>query len=199
MKERPILMSGPMVRASLEDRKTNTRRLKGLEEINERPDGWRLSEIHFQSSGHSIYLFRMVGQWKKGSQKLRVECPYTLHSRLWVRETFSADPLGGWGCPARYRADTNSVPFGGMTWKPSIFMPRWACRLELEIVDLRCERLQDITAADALAEGIDLPAMPANGKDCVNQFKILWDSINGKNHPWKSNPFVWVIVFKRVK
>lgn len=70
--------------------------------------------------------------------------------------------------------------------KPSIFMPRWASRITLEITDIRVERLQDITKEDSLAEGV------------FDSYSALWDSINGKKHSWESNPWVWVIEFKKI-
>ena len=83
-------------------------------------------------------------------------------------------------------------------WKPSIFMPRWASRINLEITGVRVERLNALTEADAIAEGI-APFEDAIGNpEPKAAFATLWDKINGKKHPWASNPFVWVIEFKRV-
>jgi hypothetical protein len=98
---------------------------------------------------------------------------------------------------------------GGFTdrsfWKPSIFMPRWASRITLEIVSVRVERLQEIKTNDCYEEGIKRPIGPFWGTEvtardnAVGAYWKLWDSINAKTHPWSSNPFVWVIEFRRLK
>jgi hypothetical protein len=95
-----------------------------------------------------------------------------------------------------------------LKWKPSIFMPRWASRITLEITDVRVERLQDISEADAIAEGmytneaaIKKLGLPADIKltgSCVDKYRIVWESINGKKYPWSTNPWVWVVEFRRV-
>ena len=92
-------------------------------------------------------------------------------------------------------------------WKPSIHMPRWASRLELEVASVRLERLQDITEADAIAEGVKIPDAATARQDTVDTagmtpyraaFAALWDSINAERAPWASNPWLWVITFARV-
>ena len=83
-------------------------------------------------------------------------------------------------------------------WRPSIFMPRWASRITLEITGIRVERLQDITEDDALAEGVNGDEGPYDQQTPKMCFESLWDSINGKRFPWSSNPFVWVVEFKMV-
>ena len=101
-----------------------------------------------------------------------------------------------------YFGQTVTVP----KWLPSIHMPRWASRITLEITNIRVERLQDITQEDAKAEGVD-PWFPKTEslKDLFtngsyrNGFHELWDSINAKTHPWDSNPWVWVIEFRKVQ
>jgi len=111
-----------------------------------------------------------------------------------------------------YRADTDhcgQVPVivEGKTilrtpkqpWRPSIFMPRWASRITLEIEDVRVQRLQDISERDARAEGM-LPAgaNPAHYKPARDLFRRLWNDINEDRAPWSSNPWVWAISFRRV-
>lgn len=83
-------------------------------------------------------------------------------------------------------------------WKkmPSLFMPRWASRITLEITGIRAERLQDISEADALAEGVTLRGTTRWETEAREAYSALWESINGENS-WSSNPFVWVIEFKR--
>jgi hypothetical protein len=160
-KERPILFSGPMVNAILEDRKTHTRRI-----LNDKTDG----------------------------------CPYGIPGdRLWVREAFCADFK-----PLIYRATATSDTYGGekIKYKPSIHMPRRYSRITLEITGLKVEKLQNISEADAQAEGVEFPApySGVNGKThptCIDAFQVLWTSINGPDS-WSQNPYVWVIQFKRI-
>ncbi|MFZ2190033.1 MAG: hypothetical protein WAV48_04595 [Candidatus Magasanikiibacteriota bacterium] len=129
------------------------------------------------------------------------ECPYgTIGDRLWVRETFF-DNLGDdfLGINSRwiYRADgeinkqfEDTEGFTG--WKPSIFMPRSASRITLELTNVWVEQLWDITTTDCFKEGIPLTVSAP-----TQQYSILWEEINGKNS-WAVNPWVWVIEFKRV-
>lgn len=122
---------------------------------------------------------------------------------LWVRETWK--PTSGKtdlkGTYIRYRSDDSRRDvvhnLGGSycdVWRPSIFMYRWASRITLEVISVREERLQQISRADAIAEGI-----VTNFADEVVAYKDLWDSINKKTFPWSSNPLVKVIEFKRVE
>jgi len=181
-KERPVLFSGPMVRAILEDRKTHTRRI-----LKENTDG----------------------------------CPYGIPGdRLWVRETCCSD---GWS--VHYAADNDHREFGETRYDdviklhhysggfsrqvPSIHMPRWASRITLEITGIKVERLQDISSADCIAEGIRENPLNCFGPSCPSScnthgcagprddFQKLWTAINGPNS-WSENPWVWVIQFKRI-
>lgn len=181
MKERPILLSGPMVRAVLDGRKTQTRRVVKPE--------------HLKMSGEVHSVLQTLPD--RFTADLLTLCPYgQAGERLWVRETFSAH--GAFGADGRiaYRAD---IPDGnephGLKWKPSIFMPRRACRLVLEITEIRADRLQNITFRDALAEGIGSSDSPWGLM--FSAWRKLWKSINGEAS-WESNPWVWVIEFKRI-
>lgn len=160
MKERPILFSGEMVRAILDGRKTQTR---------------RVIKMPSHKEGAHIY-----------------NCPYgKTGDRLWVRETF------GYISHSRdkyfaYRADERIIN-GTTNWKPSIHMPRIACRVMLEITDTWPEPLQDISDADCFAEGVP-ENCDAEPRDI---YMRIWEGINGKES-WDKNPLVWVIDFKRV-
>lgn len=178
MKERPILFSAPMVRAILEGRKTQTRRV-----IKPQP------ESHLDPDS-------VKGAWESGF--IDVKCPYGQPGdRLWVRETFAwlPDGLNADQNHGRYhyRADGDLA----VKWQPSIHMPRIASRITLRIKDVRVERLQDISDADALAEGVDQTNTSIRGY-AAERFKRLWSSINGADS-WHSNPWVWVIEFKKVE
>jgi hypothetical protein len=125
--------------------------------------------------------------------------PWDIGDWIWVRETFCEFE----GAPNgfAYRSDMT----GGMDgllegcWKPSIHMPREASRITLEITDIRAERLDDISEADAMAEGVpwrDVAGLA--GHTSRKLFKTLWESIYGEES-WAENPWVWVVVFKRLE
>lgn len=215
MKERPILFSGPMVRAILEDRKTQTRR-----EVKPQPLMWDSSDKPSISDGpiHGPEEYQPVAYDKHGDMiagkpiygvydsdgEWGVKCPYGQPGdRLWVRETF-ADEAGGTrrflGEHIFYRAD-DWQPLVDR-WTPSIHMPRWASRVLLEITAVRVERLQDISSADCIAEGCSgghssIPCYPYSATE-KEHYQWLWDSINGAGS-WDANPWVWVIDFKVVE
>ena len=91
---------------------------------------------------------------------------------------------------------------GNWTWRPSIYMPRWACRFTVRIISVRPERLQDITEQDAQAEGVDGSYTNLGNGDFdvwmpKDEFRTLWNSLNGDRHPWSSNPWVWRIEYER--
>lgn len=188
MKERPILMSAPMVRAILEGRKSQTRRVSGLDVINAYPDRYEFIGTT-SGPGSPHYAFR---DKISGAQTL-VKCGKGQPGdRLWVRETFQDARRAAAG-RVLYRA-SGDISCG---WKPSIFMPRDASRITLEITGVRVERLHGITVSDAIAEGYDGsvndPVDPA-----ITWYTGLWDSINGAG-AWDKNPWVWVVEFKVVK
>lgn len=219
MKERPILFSGPMVRAILEGRKTMTRRVV-------KPDG-----------AHHLFPFldlpgNQTGEWAWCSSShvvsKHIHCPYgQVGDRLWVRESFQ--PLFADGVENHWETDWKTGKGYAISYpatdgiheyldaddnltdacKPSIHMPRWASRILLEITAVRVERLQDISEADAIAEGIsaDLDGRYHCGFDEAGEIKCkspvtayawLWNGINGADS-WAANPWVWVVEFKRVQ
>lgn len=187
MTERPILFSGPMVRAILDGRKTQTRRLVVCRSK--------------RATDFDLWL-------------QEAECPYGQPGdRLWVRETWgrSTDLVRGYV----YATDQHVSRFDilGERWTPSIHMPRAASRLSLEVTSVRVERLQNISEEDALAEGIredgepwaseygwgvaDRRVWAAN--TARQRFEYAWDRINGDRAAWASNPWVWCVGFKRVE
>ena len=170
-----------MVRAILDGTKTQTRRI-----VKPLPSGHALT-VTMHPIGHAEF-------YRNHRCLDIVRCPYSKPGdNLWVRETWSDKG----DMRPFYRADNGSwLPYGGK-WKPSIFMPRWASRITLEVESVRVERLQAISEADAIAEGIKpFPSSPS--KIPVMQYQDLWESINGPGS-WQANPWVWVITFKRVK
>ena len=194
--ERPILFNTPMVQAILEGRKTQTRRIVKSRIVIEQAEfelGNRPAVLRSEPSlQHYVYN----------------DCPYgQVGDFLWVRETFM--DLSGTGVEHRdsegklqryaYATDCLSGSYSdelrkdfGLKWTPSIHMPRSASRILLEITNIRVERLNDISEADCLKEGVGSPIL----RDCKKpKFMQLWESINGADS-WAVNPWVWVVEFK---
>lgn len=206
-KERPILFSGPMVRASVAGHKTQTRRL-----VKPQPATWRTEGLAWPT--------KEGGLVQVGGRIMMERCPYgQTGDRLWVRETWRVScHLDDW--PPRdcirvdesrqmqYVADGFEPASCYSEWgktRPGIFMPRHLSRITLEVTGVRVERLQDISEADAIAEGIDGPLCaqfttrsPASDHllpAAVHAYAGLWESLNAKRAPWASNPWVWVVEF----
>ena len=218
--EGPIIFSGPMINAIRDDRKTKTRRVlkfprhaKLMDDIaSVNPDGkngWVAWGPHPVTDEFSIRCYPKGGGFP---------CPYgQVGSRLWVKETFSLyrgfadDTLPD--APVIYRADKDAcgqypVMLNGESvlvnqrnpWTPSIYMPRRLSRIMLEVTSIKVERVQDITEDDAIAEGMEVVPIGTSTWSNRESFMILWDKINKKRgFGWDTNPFVWVISFKRIK
>lgn len=226
MKERPIIFSGPMVRAILEGKKTQTRRVVK----------WPRWVSDLDNAAYQLRAHSAIALFQDGRPIKQYACPYGKPGdRLWVRETW-ADVNCEAGPAIIYRADHVLSPWtdwciergpdygagpsmnyekypGDYTmwwsdllagepdhgWKPSIFMPRWASRLTLKVTDVRVERLQEISEEDAIAEGVDCECGPltACGHCAQREFKKLWNEINAKRgFGWDGNPWVWVVTFE---
>lgn len=193
----PILFSTPMVQAILAGTKTQTRRI-----------------VKFPLR-HKVFLVSI----DKGETPPPIDfCPYKVGDVFWVRETWLW--LDQKDCEGRTTQDyyktehhpTNDewLKESGYKWKPSIFMPKPACRIFLKIKNIRVERLQEISEKDAIAEGLEilysgsLNEYRIYGKKSiygkvnpVDSFESLWIYING-NEAWSSNPFVWVYEFEKI-
>jgi len=191
MRERPILFQGAMVRAILAGEKTQTRRV-------------------VKNDREGLLDCEPTPAWDAFWQC--VPCPYGVPGdQLWVRESHwwfkdQHDPVTGYFPPkltaedVEYRADGDD---GRKVWRPSIHMPRWASRIQLEITGVRVEHLQDINENDAEAEGVSewaRGALSPEGQtaDASDQYRWLWEAINGPDS-WSANPWVWVVEFRRIK
>lgn len=195
MKYIPILFSTPMVQAILDGRKTQTRRVvKPQPSHNVQWNGFGVScftpERHIEGRG----------KFPDGSGIKFFKCPYgQVGDILWVRETFKEAPEECTWKKYSYKADYISHLAELGKWKPSLFMPKEACRIFLKITDVRVERLQDISEEDAISEGITYPAGFSVEEDFPSLiFSELWESINGLES-WDANPWVWVIEFERIE
>lgn len=235
MKERPIPFSAPMVRAVLAGTKTQTRRVckpaqfYSLSHVVEVPDPQERGQVyngsHFGDEEGDIQFASPYGG--RGD-------------RLWVREAWrtadTLDPLSPsaiadkcldagyrkpWA-PLQWEADGsknkdwrgfgpgNGIVVGPGKLRPGMFMPLWASRITLEVTGVRVERLQDISEADAIAEGVETPPTPAEYRDACGElvlpsrrtareaYRVLWEQINGPES-WSANPWVWVVKFKRLE
>lgn len=224
MTDRPMLFSAPMVRALLAGTKTQTRRVMR----KQFPADAVMAEIPATDPIGGWVVQGHSGLWWDDAASCfddAVRCPYGQPGdRLWVRETHAIVPRTAYRCSdgvqqtlrpdddhdaAIYREGW-SRSRGGFRWRPSIHMPRWASRITLEITSVRVERLQDISEADAMAEGCTEnhngyfwggPHAVSGLKQmatAVSAYRDLWESINGPG-TWDANPWVWVVEFKRVE
>lgn len=207
MTERPILFSAPMVCALLAGRKTQTRRV-----VRPRHD-WHVDEVPDESGAFRPWPVFEAYVYAE-PETVEVPCPYgDPGDRLWVKESIRrvAEPVGEerW-CESEYIADGSPTEADAWPWKnralPSIHMPRGLSRITLEVTAVRVERLQAISDADAIAEGLESAVddgvrywgPPGHGHFIPRiAFRSLWEGINGPES-WAANPWVWAITFKRV-
>ncbi|MBA7499230.1 hypothetical protein ES704_01970 [subsurface metagenome] len=183
MKERPIIFSTDMVKAILDDRKTQTRRIIkwDIKLLATYPDR---VEAHYIKNGIPTFCNDFL-----------LHCPYgQVSNGLWVRETWQHIKAG-----IAYKASWNNKP--DWKWRSPLFMPRWASRITLEVTEVRVERVQGITPEDCILEGLDKAEYLKDiwKRTALTEFRIIWDSLNAKRgYGWDSNPWVWVISFKKV-
>ena len=206
--EIPLLCQTALVQALLEDRKTQTRRTRGLDEVNEIPVAWTYQAT--LESNCQKHVFGRLNKENKVCYRESIKSPYGKPGDLlWVREAWNKyyDEDGEY---IAYKADDHCNDF---KWKPSIHMPKAACRIWLMVDEIRVERLQDISEGDAVAEGVDVtPKLYSDGNayfdysgkigaqgfnfnTAKESFKTLWESINGVES-WNQNPWVWVVKFR---
>ena len=184
-RERPILFSAPMVRAIMEGRKTQTRRV--VKPIP--PRGLTPNHCRYGVPGDRLWVRETWAHVFGHEEYESWEMP---HIKSFVVDNYLTGSIPA-GKPANgdtvYAADgwDDYVENGDFRWRPSIHMPRWASRITLDVVDVRVQLLQDITQEDAGAEGVR----------SREEFHALWESINGAGS-WDANPWVWAVTFKRV-
>lgn len=219
MKEKPILFNAEMIMALLDNRKSQTRRvikrLAGFGEITE----FGASDTH----GYDWTFRDKHGRWHDISHQRLIEgCPYGKPGdELWVKETFAYNwlwfqeqeiPIDSHEPELFYRATDmyfeETRKKRGIKWRSPWFMPRWASRIQLEITDVRVQRVQEISNEDAQCEGcfgdVDPYWRPTYGDpdsggypSFKNSFEFLWDSINSKRgYGWDKNQWVWVVGFE---
>lgn len=221
-REYPISFTAEMVRAILEGRKTQTRRLVDTKYLNAEPNSFELLGTYNHRNG------KFAAQWDHDDHLRECHCPYGKPGdQLWVRESFILNEYDGKLVEFTYQADgeirTIKQPYGdsvrgySLVEKPKTYpsshMPRWASRIQLEITDIRVERVQDISPQACLAEGITTGLAGLANRDDISEtakrardnayravFSRLWDSINAKRgFGWDANPWVWVIKFEKME
>jgi hypothetical protein len=200
---KPILFSTPMVQAILAGRKTQTRRVIKFPEDFDGREVYKNGHFGVKYSREDGTLYRHFPKYQPGDI-------------LYVRETFRklVDCKTGDFHSYDYKADMPEkfhrlFPY---KWQPSLFMPKDAARIFLQVTDVTAERLQDITLKDAIAEGIEcihesdvkvyrnyLLKEKLGSTNPVNSFSSLWNSINAKTSPWGKNDWVWVYTFKKIE
>lgn len=214
MKQIPIPYTEVMVKSLLQNLKTMTRRTGGLERVNENPDDWKIVSGDWLNSG---VLF-----FNKNGHSDRMKPKYQVGDQLWVKETYTIlEPEHCEGMTKRfyYKADhheaneewrkeciSKGYPY---KWITGRFMPKAAARIWIEVTDIKCERLQDISPKDCISEGIEKTNSVSRlnrWKDYlggigwmqpITSFQSLWASINGYDE-WDQNPWVFVYTFKRI-
>lgn len=197
-----ILFKPEMIKAIAEDRKTVTRRLDHLKEINKESDAWG------PCGDNGEWTFTVSGKYRQFihtpiinsvNNLLAPKPRYQVGDIVYIKEAYST-----YGYPeVPFYKDEPDIDIKGIAWRSPLFMPAWAARYFIQITDVRPERLQEITDSDAFAEGTEYAAYikenfqhyAANSKEA---YSWLWDSINPK-FPWSSNPWVWRIEFKTVR
>jgi hypothetical protein len=208
VRERPIPCHQLEVRALLNGA-TQIRRVVNADLCDTGPD----LEYTFHETNDGRWELGHVNKQTGAGYALRyIRCPFGQPGdRLWVRETHvitNANEVvyrADYPSNAEERGMENIPPESAVRWRPSIHMPRWASRITLEIVDVRVERVQDISNEDAIAEGCNGgPHVEGYGEnnpaDPYEEFAILWDTINAKRgHPWSANDWVWALTVRRIE
>jgi hypothetical protein len=235
MRERSIMMQDESVLGILDGTKLQSRRLMKPQPAHLQLHEWRGKLVYEGEHrlwcwrGHTFENLWDFGEHNEDRKQLAKLSPYgVVGDRLWCKEAWrteerESDAVDG----IRFRADNAFVPIAntreaadrwvvahengkhGDRWRSPLFMPRWASRLTLELVDVRAQRLQEISEADAKAEGVaplvtlrkGYPSKRAADiahRSYRDGYAVRWDAINGRRAPWASNPFVWALTFRRV-
>jgi len=192
-----ILFKPDMIQAIIEGRKTQTRRLGGLKEINKTPDIW---ECLNPTATHLVTFYN-----EGTAFCTRVKPPYQAGETVYIKEAWRTRVAFDGFRPSQipddafilFKGEESSLVNG--RWRSPLHLRGVHARYFLEITDVRAERLQEITEEDAKAEGVEytewfIPNLGLDGKDNLRAFYYLWNSINKEK--WESNPWVWVYTFR---
>lgn len=200
MKPKGILFKAEMVRAILDGRKAQTRRIASSD-----------------PSAISIRWVENMDTWPETKKRysgwikecgapllIPIKCPYPTGTVLYVKETFCQHQVHKEMVQYRADFDADAAAPHNSGWRPSIFMPKWASRIWLRVTNVRVERLQDISEADAIAEGVDVNGPSGSHhfqRLAVGRYSNLWELIYGSNGPnsWDANPWVFIYEFTRIE
>lgn len=206
MTDRPIIFSAPMVRALLDGRKSQTRRVLKPQP----PEGASCYWAHLP--GYECWMYQGRPEPMPGNSTYipqgRLRVPYAPGDRLWVKEAWRVrhthNAISGANMPAAARhpiwweADRDGAEYGKRTdfgrYRHARFMPRWASRLTLTVTDVRVQRLQEISEADAVAEGVGGTNWNGDGPRYRPSFYTLWNGLHGPE-AWDANPWVAAATF----
>lgn len=180
MKSKPMLFSAPMVRALLEGRKTQTRRIMKLQPISNGDEIW-VRESYYQR-GHWEQISGLKARSRTGRQRWKF---------------VPADDVVVFDAPDVFRKGRHAKDPAAIAWHKRLgrFMPRWASRITLKVIDVRVQRLQDISEEDARAEGVIPGERSPSLLPHQRAYRTLWNEINGPGS-WDANPFVWAYTFE---
>lgn len=212
MKERPILFSAPMVRALLDGTKTQTRRIVKPQPVFEDGGSTVIDWCPYGQPGDRLWVRETwrIGAWNEDGGEIAVDYMADNRSRREGLQVPEADDFEKYWlqcCDDCNKAGVKTDEDGKYHWepgqspcrvRPSIFMPRWASRITLEIIGVAAARLQDVGQQDSMEEGITGEELFLAQGYAPMAYKKLWESINGEGS-WNLNPWVWVIEFKVVK
>jgi len=208
--EKPILFREEMIRPILAGLKWQTRRI-----MNPQPhlESGTMRSIIGKEETTAYWHWKDEWWWSDPQPSLIEKCPYgRVGDTLWVRETWRTHAKYNdlaprnlpEDAPIQYKANLSLTGSVGVNakWRPSIFMPRWASRITLQVVEVKVERLQDISLDGILDEGCPIEHRPENcnrmGHAAREWFLYLWDSINAeRGYGWNMDPWVWVVKFSQ--
>ncbi|MBN1348396.1 hypothetical protein JXJ21_03240 [candidate division KSB1 bacterium] len=206
MKEHPIIFNGEMVLAILDGSKKQTRRpVKPQPPFEFRWLGWTNPDPIDKERPKAMWVDDL-SNWKRIHE---LKSPFGIPGdHLWIKEVWHQHPIDDFDDPGLicYKASTICIG-SGINWRSSRFMPRWASRINLEIVNVRVERLQEISKQDAIDEGMYCGFIAGKYNFSIGacdaytaNYRASWDNIYAKRgYPWESNPWVWVIDFRRIE
>jgi hypothetical protein len=202
-----MLFKPVLIPEIIELRKTQTRRLSGLKKINEHPHWYESVKLilNADKKGYPVFAFKKKEHWITGDFATKVDYAkprYKLNEIVYVKEAWCPNSkllsnrnknLSMECHPVYYKLDNDKA---NLSWKSPMYMPEWASRIKIKIINIKAERVQDISQEDAHAEGV---ANTLNGHPDphdIMEFRAIWDTINSEPYSWHDNPWAFAYEFK---